>query len=549
MDHTQFLAAGKIFIRQRLYHLINNIMYIPKCKCCDNIVRWNDSAPALSQQYRTYCSKKCQQNDPDNRDKKAATEVERYGKDRSSIINKMQQTNLERYGVEYAIQSETVNDKRVNTNQRKYGVDNVMQCNAVLEKRIQTNKKLYGGNAPACSKQVQQKALSAYVLKYGSVSERYAQSSHKMITAHSNNHLNNHYMRRHISQQSLQRLADPSWLITQNVTNKLNINEIASILDVHPSTVSRAFTIHKIKTTQYPKSQLEQEVINFLSLYIPITDIMVNSRTVISPHELDIFIPHKNIAIEINGIYWHSELMGRDRYYHLNKHNMCKDRGIQLLQIYDNEWNTSNELVKSRILSKLGLNQSLYARKCNVVTITNAVAKQFLQINHIQRHAHSSVNIGLIHNNILVAVLTLGKSRFDTKIEWELIRYASMMNINVVGGASKLLSYFIKEYVPSTIISYSDNRWNTGNMYKALGFGYSHSSKPNYFYFHQNKTNILHSRIIFQKHKLPTLLDTFDSGMTEWENMINNGYNRIWDCGNSVWIWNKNSNCDKVHIL
>jgi hypothetical protein len=466
-----------------------------------------------------------------------------------SIISKMQQTNLERYGVEYAIQSETVNDKRVRTNQRKYGVDNVMQCNAVLEKRIHTNKKLYGGNAPACSKQVQQKALSAYVLKYGSVSERYAQSSHKMISTHSNNHLNNHYMRQHISQQSLQRLADPSWLISQNVTNKLNINEIASILEVHPSTVSRVFKVHNIKATQYPKSQLEQEVIDFLSSYIPIADIVVNSRTVISPHELDIFVPHKNIAIEINGVYWHSELMGRDRYYHLNKHNMCKYRGIQLLQIYDNEWNNSNELVKSRILSKLGLSQRLYARKCNIVAITNTVAKQFLQIHHIQGYAYGSVNIGLMYNNILVSIMTLGKSRFNNKIEWELIRYASKMNISVVGGASKLLSYFIKEYTPLNIISYSDNRWNTGNLYKSLGFVYSHSSKPNYFYFHQNKTNILQSCILFQKHKLARLLDNFDPKLTEWDNMTNNGYNRIWDCGNSVWVWNKNSNCDKTQQI
>ena len=46
-------------------------------------------------------------------------------------------------------------------------------------------------------------------------------------------------------------------------------------------------------------------------------------------------------------------------------------------------------------------------------------------------------------------------------------------------------------------------------------------------------------RSSYQKHKLEKLLPIFESSMTEWENMQANGYDRIWDCGNDVWVWKR----------
>jgi uncharacterized protein YtpQ (UPF0354 family) len=111
----------------------------------------------------------------------------------------------------------------------------------------------------------------------------------------------------------------------------------------------------------------------------------------------------------------------------------------------------------------------------------------------------------------------------------------------VVGGASKLLRAFIKEHPPKPIVSYSDRRWNTGGVYKQLGFEYSHTSAPNYFYFDtMGDTEKLLSRHNFQKHKLSSKLEIFDPSLTEWENMRMNGYDRIWDCGNDVFVYHSN---------
>ncbi len=134
--------------------------------------------------------------------------------------------------------------------------------------------------------------------------------------------------------------------------------------------------------------------------------------------------------------------------------------------------------------------------------------------------------------------MSFGKSRYSKKYEWELIRFCNKLNYNVVGGASRLFKHFIKTYDPNNIISYCDIRVFTGELYEKLGFSYSHTSKPDYFYF-KKPNYTLYSREMFQKHKLKNLLEIYDETLTEKENMFNNGYRRIWDCGNKVYIWKK----------
>ena len=131
--------------------------------------------------------------------------------------------------------------------------------------------------------------------------------------------------------------------------------------------------------------------------------------------------------------------------------------------------------------------------------------------------------------------MTLGKSRYNKKYKWELIRFANKIGYTVIGGASRLFSKFIKDHNPESIISYSDERWNTGNVYKQLGFKFQSTSGPSYRYT-KNYTN-LESRVKYQKHKLKELLSDFDESKSEWQNMVENGYDRIWDCGNSVYTW------------
>lgn len=258
---------------------------------------------------------------------------------------------------------------------------------------------------------------------------------------------------------------------------------------------------------------------------------IIQSYKGLKSHELDIYLPEKNIAIEFNGIYWHSDKF-KDSKYHLNKTLTAAKEGIRVIHIFETEWKYKKEIVKSRLKHILNLNkEKIFARKCTIGFIDRNTAKNFLENTHIQGWAGSSVNIGLFYRDNLVAVMTFCKSRFNKDYSWELLRYSS--NNSIVGGASKLLKYFRKHYSGS-IISYSDIRWNTGTLYKTLGFELLRTSSPNYWYF-ENKANAeLHSRLKFQKHKLSSILKTFDASKTEADNMRDNGFRRIYDCGNYV---------------
>ncbi len=268
-------------------------------------------------------------------------------------------------------------------------------------------------------------------------------------------------------------------------------------------------------------------------------DCITNDRSLIYPKELDIFIPEKNIAIEFNGVFWHSELGGKEKYYHLNKTKMCQAKGVQLIHIFENEWNNKKPQVIARIRAKLGKTKRIYARNCSIRQIESSVARTFITNNHIQSFRPGAIHVGLFLKDELVAVMSFGKPRFNKKIEWELLRFCSLKEFTVVGGASKLLSWFISNKNPDSIISYSDKRWNNGKLYEQLNFDKIHTSKPNYFYFDKKDADVLYSRQMFQKHKLKKILDCFDPNLSEWENMKNNGYNRIWDCGNDVFVWKK----------
>ena len=263
---------------------------------------------------------------------------------------------------------------------------------------------------------------------------------------------------------------------------------------------------------------------------------------------MDILVPERKFAIEYNGNSFHSfgintytplnnadeESIKKDN--HLNKTEMCEDLGIQLFHIFSSD---NQEIWKSMISNKLGLSRKIPGRKTIVKEVPNKEAKEFQEFNHLQGSVNASVKLGLYYNDELVSLMTFGKSRYTKTAEYELIRFCSLRNTTVQGGASKLLKYFERNYSPESIVSYANRRWSTGNLYKQLGFNLSHISKPNYFYFRGND-GALESRVKFQKHKLSKILEKFDCNKTETENMYENDYRKIYDSGNLVFIKNFN---------
>jgi hypothetical protein len=254
--------------------------------------------------------------------------------------------------------------------------------------------------------------------------------------------------------------------------------------------------------------------------------------------ELDIWLPEQKIAVEFNGVYFHSSSSVNDKsnqLRHAIKQDAAEAAGIRLIQVFETEWLNQQDIVKSRLAHILGQTPSkIYARKCKIVEVDGSASAEFLRANHIQGTCASSIKYGLEHGGILVALMTFGKPRFNKQHEWELLRYCSALNTTVVGGANKLLSHFKKTKSPTSILSYADRRWSAGGLYQALGFTKLKPSAPGYFYV---MGGAIYHRMQFQKHKLAKLLPTFDASLSEEANMLANGYRIMWDCGHHVFSW------------
>jgi len=290
------------------------------------------------------------------------------------------------------------------------------------------------------------------------------------------------------------------------------------------------------------KSIVEQEVAVFVkSIYSGI--VKTSDRSLINPYEIDIFLPDLNLAIEFNGLYWHSEER-KGKKYHKEKMERCNKKGVRLIQIFEDEWNLKKDIVQSKIESIIGCSKKprIYARKCTVQEITLLDSKEFMNKNHIQGHTPATLKLGLFHNDELVSVMLLNTLRktmnkgYDNA--WDLIRFASDIDYIVVGGFGKVLKYFIRNYNPFYIKTLADLRWsNSNNMYVKTGFSIANIVEPRYFYT-DGKTR--KHRFAFRKDKIKEKYpDIYDISKTEFEMMDQTNLWRIWDAGKITYEYKK----------
>jgi uncharacterized Zn-finger protein len=267
-------------------------------------------------------------------------------------------------------------------------------------------------------------------------------------------------------------------------------------------------------------------------------------RHVLRGKEIDIFIPEKNIGIEFNGNMWHSEKFGKDRTYHLDKLNECNRNGVKLIQIFEDEYEEHRSIVLSKIKHILGADESvgkIPARKCTIQEIFKEDAEQFLNENHIQGFAKSTVYLGAVFEGRIIGVMTfLNENRGN----WNLTRFASLNGYICQGLAGKMLKYFTRNYNPEYIRSFADRRWTLdkdNNVYTKIGFTLDEILKPEYRYYNPqvDKYKRFHKfgfrkTTLHNKYGLPM-------HMTETEMATALGYVRIWDCGLFKYVWRRDA--------
>ena len=321
---------------------------------------------------------------------------------------------------------------------------------------------------------------------------------------------------------------------------KVKIPEISSELGVNNTSIWRI--VHKYDLDDYIEdcrnsSYLEDEIADYIS-QITNDDILRHVRGFDKQSELDIYIPSKKIAIEVNGVYWHSDKF-KDKYYHQSKTVACEKVGIRLIHIFESEWINNNQQIRQFLFSQISdKKRRVYARKCSICEIESSVANEFIQEYHMQGKVNSSINIGLYYDTELIGVMTFGKPRYSIEYEYELLRLCFKSDTIVVGGAEKMFKHFITRYGCNSIISYCDITKFNGDVYSRLGFKLVGITEPNYFWV--NSKYEVYSRYQTQKHKL--IADGFgELGDTEEEIMVNRGYNRVYTSGNKKFIYRKES--------
>lgn len=232
------------------------------------------------------------------------------------------------------------------------------------------------------------------------------------------------------------------------------------------------------------RSKGEREVENFVKSLGFLVE--TTNRKILSGEEIDIYLPSKKIAIEYNGLRWHSEKF-KGKNYHLNKTKKCNEQGINLIHIFEDEWANKKEIIKSYIKSILGVFETqIDSNQCTIKEVTTDVAKKFINQNNIEEYKNSTLRLGLYNNDELISIMTFKRSKTDGV--YKLLQYTNKLNTDVVNGSDTILIYFIEKYKHKTIFVDVDRRYNNGFIYEKCGFVECGEKQPKCFYISNSYT-------------------------------------------------------------
>lgn len=500
-----------ISFSEKVYWYFNNIVSHPTCPCCGNKLKFINNKIG----YATYCSKKCSNKAPEK-------------------IQKTKDICIKKYGGVAPICSSEVKAKMADTMMDRYGVINCQLNSAIYDKTKTTMITRYGGQGNA-SKELKQKYIDTCIKQYGVTNTSMCDSiKEKLSLAKRANVLSTH---KHIIEyidnddklmckcrcphSDCDKCNDKFYIINPSIlTNRISHNiELCTHLLPYNSL----------------SSSYEVQLCQLLDEYN--IEYQTNVRSLISK-ELDIYIPSKNIAIEFNGVFWHSDKRKYQKY-HINKFNECIENGIQLLSIWEDQYITKYDIVKSLILSKLGVyKQRIYARNCIIEKVTPRQASEFYDNNHIQGRCGASVHYGLVYNNEIIAMMSFGHRSIgnNNANQWELIRYCTKLHTQIIGGATRLFKLFVKDIKPECVVSWSSNDISNGELYKILGFKQVNQSMS--YWYIRNDMKRYHRSSCSRSKMIDKGIISENDDRTESQIMNDLGFIKIYDTGQTKWIYN-----------
>lgn len=223
--------------------------------------------------------------------------------------------------------------------------------------------------------------------------------------------------------------------------------------------------------------------------------------------------------------------------YRRNTIDLLNNKTKQTFVLFSDELESRPTLINHKLNHYQHNNtvDRIHARECEIKIVSSKERNALLNANHVQGGDNAQVAYGAYYNNLLVAVMTFSAPRLGIGVhtnktggEWELVRFCTDTNYRIPGIASKLLTHFKRNHQWSEIYSYADKRWSVGNMYYQLGFELVADNPPDYFYVINGKRK---HRWNYRKDIIKNTLEHYDPTLTEYQNMVNHGFWRVWDCG------------------
>lgn len=482
----------ELTLSEKIWLYQNGFSEKPKCLNCDNKV----SFIKFYKGYRKYCSKKCSaQHTHKNSDVKKSrlAEIRKCNADKEIRSDMTRKANLTKSRFSDK-KKKDINIKRENTIKESWGVDNISKVQKTKDKISKKLKEVL----PSIKLEKTKKRITD--LGYVVISIK--NNSFKLICPKCKKEFN----------------------ISSTLFNQRNRFDIDPCLLCNPNNNGSFF---------------ESSVFDFVKNNY--NGVIKDKCREFKKYEIDIYLPELNIGFECNGLWWHSERY-KENNYHKEKNKFFESKGIQIIHIWEDDWKFKKDILKSRIVNLLGNStRKIWGRKCKIKELTPSVYKEFVDKNHLQGYVPSKYKIGLYFGNELVSVISFSKTRRNLGYKntdedvFELLRFCSKLNTNVVGGSSKLLKYFIKTYKSSRIISYASKDWSTGNLYEKIGFNKVKETVPNYFYFHKDE-GLRINRFNFRKDVL--VKEGYDKNKSEHQIMNDRGYYRVYDTGSLLFEMN-----------
>lgn len=514
IDCTDFLPEDSTILC-RIWHVINEDYNLHYCKICGKPVKfYNAQHP-----YALTCSNNC---------KKLYFESEEYKEIHEKAHEKAKQTWIKKYGYDHPMKSEEIRKKIDETCLKNNGClpkdflsvgfsenqINPMKDEKVKKRIIEKNLKKYGVEHFFQSKEFLQKTINhTKTTKY---QQKVVDSMNENIQKYELNKSIHciGYVEKRICKYKCDKCGNEFNLGSSDFHFRLKNNHY---ICTYCNPLDKTYSIQEKELFDFIKEIYDGEIIE-------------NNRTIIPPYELDIYLPEKQIAIEYNGLYWHSEA-NKDKNYHKMKSDLCKEKGIHLIHVFEDDWKYKNEILKSVIKNFLGCGYQriLYARKLQIRDVPHKDINPFLEENHMLGKIGGSEShcIGLYQDDELLSCMVFQLVSKETKVI-TLSRYAIKQNVNIKGGAERIFSNFLKLYgnLYNKVITFNDNGTFKGTVHYRLGFVHTGENPPNYMYY-DRKLGIRVSKQSLRKIRLSYKKD-------EQQFIEENRYYKVYNAGNDT---------------